>query len=206
MNAGPRAEEQSSGSPLTALRQQAEQWHYMIAKLRRVSEQDTGETGLLLAQAAQAIEAYKVLALHLQGVTEAQAQEVADWKLAFNTSNDHVEKLQGDREAQDGLFQRHTAAVEAFLSDLYCIMVDPCAEGPISVEQMQTGLRYAAILGREQALEDQVIHAQLQKDLKLQAQTIADLKTDEKINDEWIERLQGDLAAHQQESDEHSRD
>lgn len=45
----------------------------------------------------------------------------------------------------------HTEAVKEFLNELYAIMVDPCAEGKITVTEMQAALLAAAIRDRNVA-------------------------------------------------------
>lgn len=52
---------------------------------------------------------------------------------------------------EDQRFEIHTRAVNDFLNELYAIMVDPCAEGTISVEEMKTALIAAAIRDRDAA-------------------------------------------------------
>ena len=46
-------------------------------------------------------------------------------------------------------FIRHTKAVEQFLSDLYCTMIDPLASGTMSVKEMTTALLKQAEADRE---------------------------------------------------------
>jgi len=60
-------------------------------------------------------------------------------------------------------FSEHTKAVESFLSDLYCTMVDPCAEGKMSVADMKAALLKAA----EQVREDQAKLAEAERDARM---------------------------------------
>jgi hypothetical protein len=56
------------------------------------------------------------------------------------------------REAEkDRLFEAHTTAVGVFLSEMYGVMVDPLADGEVSVAEMQAALRKAALESRERA-------------------------------------------------------
>lgn len=48
-------------------------------------------------------------------------------------------------------FEDHTAAVQEFLNELYAIMVDPLAEGAISVEDMKVALLAVAIRDRDKS-------------------------------------------------------
>ncbi len=43
----------------------------------------------------------------------------------------------------------HTEHVKEFLNELYAVMVDPCAEGTITVSEMKTQLLAAAVRDRE---------------------------------------------------------
>jgi hypothetical protein len=45
--------------------------------------------------------------------------------------------------------QAHAKAVADFLNELYAIMVDPCAEGTITVDEMKAALVKAAIRDRD---------------------------------------------------------
>jgi hypothetical protein len=49
----------------------------------------------------------------------------------------------------EAIFNDHTKAVEAFLNELYAIMVDPLAEGQIKVKDMMAALKEAALRDRE---------------------------------------------------------
>lgn len=51
--------------------------------------------------------------------------------------------------SEDARLTRHTEAVAVFLNELYAIMVDPCAEGSISVDDMKASLLAAAIRDRD---------------------------------------------------------
>lgn len=53
--------------------------------------------------------------------------------------------------ANDEQFKAHTEAVADFLNELYAIMVDPCAEGTITVAEMKDALIKAAIRDRDAA-------------------------------------------------------
>ncbi len=48
-------------------------------------------------------------------------------------------------------FANHTNAVADFLNELYAIMVDPCAEGTTSVEDVKAALKAAALRDRERS-------------------------------------------------------
>src|SRR5258705_13701026 len=52
------------------------------------------------------------------------------------------------REAEQR-FKAHTEAIMIFLNELYGIMVDPCAEGVIKVQDMKDALIKAALRDRE---------------------------------------------------------
>ncbi len=56
--------------------------------------------------------------------------------------------LAAEREKRAEILALHTAAVSDFLNELYAIMVDPLAEGVISVEEMKKALLEAAIRDR----------------------------------------------------------
>lgn len=45
----------------------------------------------------------------------------------------------------------HTEHVKEFLNELYAVMIDPCAEGTISVSDMKAALLAAAIRDRDAA-------------------------------------------------------
>lgn len=63
-----------------------------------------------------------------------------------------IEKAIQERvNAQTSRFLAHTTAVTNFLNELYAIMVDPCAEGSISVAEMQKAMLEAARRDREYA-------------------------------------------------------
>lgn len=49
----------------------------------------------------------------------------------------------------DRRFAAHTSAVSDFLNELYAVMVDPCAEGTIAVDEMKRALLAAAVRDRE---------------------------------------------------------
>lgn len=54
------------------------------------------------------------------------------------------------REANwESVFREHTKAVGEFLNELYAVMVDPCAEGTLSVDEMKAALLAAAMETRE---------------------------------------------------------
>lgn len=56
--------------------------------------------------------------------------------------------------------EEHGKHVEQFLNDLYAIMVDPCAEGTIKVDEMKVALLEAAKRDREFANNHQITAAQ----------------------------------------------
>jgi chromosome segregation ATPase len=72
---------------------------------------------------------------------EAQAR-IAELEVAYRA---HMEALEQARVR----FATHTKAVSDFLNELYAIMVDPCAEGTIKVEDMKAELIKAALRSRE---------------------------------------------------------
>lgn len=57
--------------------------------------------------------------------------------------------LQAAPASPDERFERHTRAVEDFLNELYAIMVDPCAEGTLTVDEVKKALVAAAIRDRD---------------------------------------------------------
>lgn len=66
-------------------------------------------------------------------------------------------RLQGERDgaiakAEDAdMWRMHARSFDAFLSELYAIMVDPCAEGTIKRDDMMQALKNAALRDRERA-------------------------------------------------------
>lgn len=70
-------------------------------------------------------------------------------------------------------FQAHTKAVSKFMNELYAIMVDPCAEGEITVAEMRDSLIKAALRDRERANAPQDFQAGLEAAAKVcEAQAI----------------------------------
>ncbi len=55
-------------------------------------------------------------------------------------------------------FANHTSAVADFLNELYAIMVDPCAEGATSVEDVKAALKAAALRDRERLASPAATH------------------------------------------------
>lgn len=53
------------------------------------------------------------------------------------------------KESADQKFKEHTTAVALFINELYAIMVDPCAEGILPVNECQEALIKAALRDRE---------------------------------------------------------
>lgn len=63
-----------------------------------------------------------------------------------------IEKLKSALPAQERTepgFEAHARAVGDFLNELYAIMVDPCAEGTITVDELKAALVKAALRDRE---------------------------------------------------------
>lgn len=54
-------------------------------------------------------------------------------------------------QPQGGLFERHTAAVQEFLNELYAIMIDPCATEAMTVADMKAALIKSVLISREAA-------------------------------------------------------
>lgn len=55
---------------------------------------------------------------------------------------------------KDDVFAKHTAAVSEFLNELYAIMVDPCAEGTMTVTDMKAAIIKAALRDRDVAAQN----------------------------------------------------
>jgi hypothetical protein len=95
-------------------------------------------------------------------------QECRDDKFAFSV--DRV-KLAAKLNAADvhpaagepALFEQHTRAVADFLNELYAIMVDPCAEGSITVDAMKKALIDAAIRDRDRAEADAALRSRIER-------------------------------------------
>lgn len=89
---------------------------------------------------------------------------VAEWRAFQETDDAYLETLQyewaerladalqASQQEVAGLratFEAHTKAVDWFLGELYAVMVDPCADGTISVAEVKNQLLAAALLQRE---------------------------------------------------------
>jgi hypothetical protein len=83
------------------------------------------------------------------------------WNAALSrleTANESAQ-LAATHAAHQERFEKHTQAVADFLNELYAVMVDPCAEGTIAVDEMKAALLAAAIRDRDTSEKLAATHA-----------------------------------------------